>query len=84
MKGDAFSNAVFPAWMRISVYGLLISVAAVVVGGAVRQLLQGDVSNAAIVGLVTAAAVYGFRLGFATLFLLLVLAGGLYAVLHRR
>jgi hypothetical protein len=84
MKGDAFSNAVFPAWMRVSAYGLLISVAPVVVGGAVRQRLQGDVSNAAIVARVTAAAVYGFGLGFAALFVLLLVAGGLYAVLHRR
>ena len=84
MRGDAFSNAVFPAWMRISVYGLLISVTAVGVGGAVRQLLQGNTSNVAIVGRVTAAAVYGFGLGFSALFLMLVLAGGLYAIVHRR
>ncbi|HEV7767318.1 MAG TPA: hypothetical protein VGQ76_20115 [Thermoanaerobaculia bacterium] len=84
MKGDAFSNAVFPSWMRISFYGLLISVAAVVVGGAARHVLQGNVSTIAIVGRVTAAAVYGFGLGFSVLFLMLVVAGGLYAVLHRR
>ena len=84
MKGDAFSNAVFPAFMRISVYGLVISVAAAVVFGAVRQLLQGNVSTAAIVARVTAAAVYGFGSGSAVLFLFLVVAGGLYAFLHRR
>jgi hypothetical protein len=84
MKRDAFSNAVFPAWMRISVYGLLISAAAVVVAGAVRQALQGNVSSFAIVGRVTAAAIYGFGLGFTALFLMLIVAGGLYAILHRR
>jgi hypothetical protein len=84
MKGDAFSNAVFPSWMRISCYGLLISVAAAVVGAAARHFLQGNVSNIAIVGRVTAAAVHGFGLGFSALFLMLVVAGGLYAVVHRR
>ena len=84
MKGEAFSNAVFPAWMRISVYGLLISVTAIGIGGVVRQLLQGNVSNAAIVARVAAAAVYGLGLGFSALFLILVVAGGLYAIIHRR
>jgi len=84
MKGDSFSNAVLPSWMRVSLYGLLISVAAVGVGGWGRQFLQGNVSSVAIIGRVAAATVYGLGLAFAALFLMLVVAGGLYAALHRR
>jgi hypothetical protein len=84
MKGDSFSNAVFPSWMRVSLYGLSISVAAVVVGGWGRHLLEGNVSSVAISGRIAAAAVYGFGLGFSALFLMLVVAGGLYAALRRR
>ncbi len=35
MSRDVFSNAVFPAWMRISLFRLSISVVGVLIGGLV-------------------------------------------------
>ena len=84
MKRDPFSDAVFPSWMRVSALGLLISIAGVVAGSLVRNALQGNTSIVAIGARVVAAAVYGFGLGFSILFLLLFVAGGLYAILRRR
>ena len=84
MSRDVFSNSVFPAWMRISLFGLSISVVGVVIGGLVRYSLQGNVSATAVVARLVAAAVYGFGLAFGVLFLLLTIAGVLYAVLRRR
>lgn len=84
MKSDAFSNRIFPGWMRVAVTGLLISVGAAVIGGVVRNLLQGNVSTAAIIARVAAAAVYGFGVGFSFFFFFLVVAGALYWALHRR
>ena len=45
------------------------------------QVGEAAATNA---GLAAAAAVYGFGLGVSELFLILVLAGGEHAILHRR
>jgi hypothetical protein len=84
MKRDAFSDAVFPRWMRVSSIGLLVSVSAAVGGELVRNALQGNTSTMAVVARIAAAAIHGAGLGFSILFLLLVVAGLLYAVIHRR
>jgi hypothetical protein len=84
MKSDAFSRAILPAWMRISVVGLLISAAGAIVGSAVREALQGNASAVAITARVTAAGVSGLGIGFSALFVLLFVAGGLFQLLHRR
>ena len=83
MNNDAFSRAILPASMRISVLGLLISAAGALVGSTVREALQGNVSAVAIVARVTAAAVAGFGIGFSVLFVLLLVAGGLFRLLNR-
>jgi hypothetical protein len=84
MKRDAFSDAVLPSWMRSSFFGFCISVIGMVAGGVVRHLLRGEVSTPAIVARVIAAGVYGFGIGFSLFFLVLMMVGALYAVLHRR
>ena len=44
MNNDAFSRAILPTWMRISVLGLPISAAGALVGSTMREALQGNVS----------------------------------------
>jgi hypothetical protein len=84
MKGDAFSDARLPGWMRISAIGLVVSAGAWVFGGWARDALQGNLTTPGIVGRLVAAAVHGFGMGFGVLFLFLTVTGMLYWLLHRR
>ena len=84
MKADRFSQAVAPRLVRISLWGFILSIAGIVIGAIARRLLEGNVSTFAIAGRVTAAAIYGFGLGFSALFLILGVAGGLYVMRSRK
>jgi hypothetical protein len=81
---DAFSGAVFPGWMRVSLTGLALSAAAWVLGALGREALQGNTTPLGIVARMVTAAVQGFGTGFTIFFLLLSAAGVVFWLRDRR
>ena len=82
MKPDPSSAALVPRLLRVSSIGLLLSLAAVILGELIARYLTG-VTASEIAGRVLGAALRGFGLGGAFLFLLLVTAALLFKLLAR-
>ena len=80
----AFSRAIFPAWMRVSLIGLAVSAAAWVLGQLGREALQGNTTPLGIAARMVTATVQGFGMGFTIFFLLLSTAGVLFWLQDRR